>query len=348
MLSSTAFGSMFLVRWRRGRERFWLLGGISSLLYAAVLAALGALPHEALTTSLLVGLLAFSTTILLAAVRSFDGEREIDGWVIGPPLLTGLAYLLPLLLLGSDEPTVRMLNSVALAATMLATAWLILRRPTTAPASSRIVAVSLLGYLPCYAVSIAIKLRLGGGYDWLAAVPLLADQALLGVLNVGLLAMPGERDAARLREQALRDPLTGAWNRAGLDALVPRFGAGGAVIAIDVDHFKRINDRDGHGAGDAVLRRLADAIAAKRPRGAELVRLGGDEFALLLPDAASAAAIGETILAVGAAPAGLPAWTVSLGVGRILAGDAGLADALERADTMLYRAKAAGRARLAA
>ena len=341
ILLSSAFGTMFLVRWRREGERHQLIAGTSSLLYAVVLAALGALPQMPVPTGLLVGLLSLSTTLLIAAVRAFEGEREVDFWVVAPPVGCAIAYVLPALA-GADVLMVRALNSAALAATMLATTVVIVRRPTTAPASTRIVALALLGYLPCYALSIALAFGLGDAHDWLATIPLLADEALLGVLNVGLLAMPGERDAARLREQALRDPLTGAWNRAGLERVAPRFGEGGAVIAIDLDHFKRINDRDGHAAGDAVLAELATAVLACRPRGAELVRLGGDEFALLLPDAACATVAAEAILGAGAA------WTVSLGIGRICAGDVGLAPALARADTMLYRAKAAGRARLAA
>lgn len=344
ILLSSAFGVMFLIRWRRDGERHLLLAGESAILYAVVLAGLGALAWSPVATGLLVGLLSLSTTILIAAVRAFDGEREIDVWVFAPPVVSALAYLLPSLFVEGPaaNTAVRVLNSVLLAGTMVIAVVVILRRPTAAPSSTKIVAVALLGYLPCYALSIALEFGLGTAHDWLATVPMLADQALLGVLNVGLLAMSGERDAARLREQALRDPLTGAWNRAGLAKLATRFDERGAAIAIDIDHFKRINDRDGHAAGDAVLTKLAGALVAASPRGGEVVRLGGDEFALLLPDAALAEGAASAILASGGD------WTVSLGIGRIVAGDAGLAPALARADTMLYRAKAAGRAQLAA
>ena len=92
-----------------------------------------------------------------------------------------------------------------------------------------------------------------------------------------------------LLDAALTDPLTALWNRAGLDrqaqqlvARAQRRGEGAAVIAFDVDDFKRINDRDGHQAGDAVLVDLARRWTEALPPAAALGRVGGDEFVVFL------------------------------------------------------------------
>ncbi len=94
---------------------------------------------------------------------------------------------------------------------------------------------------------------------------------------------------AILRDAADRDPLTGVWNRSGVsrqaDALIAvgrRRGQQLAVMILDVDDFKMINDRDGHAAGDRVLVGLTRRWRAQLPRGAVLGRLGGDEFIVLL------------------------------------------------------------------
>jgi diguanylate cyclase (GGDEF)-like protein len=94
---------------------------------------------------------------------------------------------------------------------------------------------------------------------------------------------------AALIDGALRDPLTSVWNRAGLahavtDLIVQarRRGEQLAVIVLDVDHFKSVNDRDGHAAGDRILIELTRAWAAQLPPTSVIARTGGDEFAVVL------------------------------------------------------------------
>ncbi len=163
-------------------------------------------------------------------------------------------------------------------------------------------------------------------------------------------------DLDRSLEMAVTDPLTGLRNRRyaqhHLDALLRRGAA--AVLMLDVDRFKALNDTHGHPAGDAALqevaRRLADHI-----RGADvLARFGGEEFLVVLAAAPADHAYGvaERLReAIAADPFGLAGdapplpVTVSIGVAIAPAGTPG-ADAVAAADVALYRAKAAGRNRV--
>jgi diguanylate cyclase (GGDEF)-like protein len=90
------------------------------------------------------------------------------------------------------------------------------------------------------------------------------------------------------RTMAELDPLTGVANRRGFDLALERAAATGdpyALILIDLDDFKRVNDEQGHPAGDAVLQSVAMAAATVARQGDCLARIGGDEFALIAPDA---------------------------------------------------------------
>jgi diguanylate cyclase (GGDEF)-like protein len=156
---------------------------------------------------------------------------------------------------------------------------------------------------------------------------------------------------------ALTDPLTKIGNRRALEAALERewattkrTGRPLGLLLVDIDHFKAINDRDGHDAGDRALTNVAGALTSA-VRDSDLVfRLGGDEFALLLPELTptGATAVAERIrVGLGAAIPGAASVTCSLGVA--IAPDPGIStrEALvKRADQALSEAKAAGRARL--
>ena len=93
------------------------------------------------------------------------------------------------------------------------------------------------------------------------------------------------------RTMAELDPLTGVANRRGFDLALERAAATGepyALILIDLDDFKRVNDEQGHPAGDAVLQSVAIAAAGVARQGDCLARIGGDEFALIAPGAGPA------------------------------------------------------------
>ncbi len=93
------------------------------------------------------------------------------------------------------------------------------------------------------------------------------------------------QDITELRRMASRDPLTDALNRRAFDIELERCagsGRAGALLVLDLDGFKEINDAHGHHAGDELLRTTAEAISRRLRRGDVLARLGGDEFAVLL------------------------------------------------------------------
>ncbi len=154
--------------------------------------------------------------------------------------------------------------------------------------------------------------------------------------------------------QAITDPLTGCYNRRHLQTQLdglsrPAHAAaapGPVLLAIDIDHFKRINDRHGHARGDEVLKDLVRLIAARQRLGDLLFRTGGEEFMLLLPRTplADARHLAETLRqrVAGSALLGDEALTVSIGVSA-LAARADVQDWLRAADAALYEAKRRGR-----
>jgi diguanylate cyclase (GGDEF)-like protein len=158
---------------------------------------------------------------------------------------------------------------------------------------------------------------------------------------------------ARGREESQKDELSGAFNRRGIEAKLAaelkQFSRGKqklSVALIDVDHFKSINDGQGHAAGDAALREVAELITS-RLRGRDyLGRYGGDEFLLILPGTAASIAmvIAERLsTAVNGLRFGVSGrLTLSMGVTEAFLGD-DRERLIARADKALYRAKSDGR-----
>lgn len=161
----------------------------------------------------------------------------------------------------------------------------------------------------------------------------------------------------RLEFLARHDELTGLLNRrAGLALLEEeiarsqRYATPLCVATCDLDHFKRVNDRHGHAAGDAVLREAASRMRSTLRQHDHLVRMGGEEFMVVLPGISRREgwrAMERLRLQLAATPLEQPPLTLTLsaGVTEFSAGES--ADALmERADQALYRAKREGRNRV--
>jgi len=169
-------------------------------------------------------------------------------------------------------------------------------------------------------------------------------------------------ESRRLQRQfehiATIDGLTGLRNRRWLDEMFPRqleraarTSRPMALLLIDIDHFKTLNDQHGHLTGDAVLCRVCQSMALSLRPADLLARFGGEEFALLLPDtdADAAGAIAERLRAAIESEtrqpsSTVPPVTISAGVASNQPGDT-VASLIGRADQALYRAKRSGRNR---
>jgi diguanylate cyclase (GGDEF)-like protein len=160
--------------------------------------------------------------------------------------------------------------------------------------------------------------------------------------------------AAELDYKATHDPLTGAYNRRAVieraDALLQSGPI--ALIVVDIDHFKRINDDCGHPAGDAVIVGLVARLRSVAPAIAELGRVGGEEFTVLLPgvDMPAAMDLAETMrVRVSSTPFEVPGRNVTASFGVSVTEQGRSFDvAYGGADAALYEAKRAGRNRVRA
>jgi diguanylate cyclase (GGDEF)-like protein len=234
------------------------------------------------------------------------------------------------------------------------------REPTVLEIAIAIVACS--GILEAYLLVVGMRPFSVGWWGSRLAM-LCATTAVLGILLRQTTRLYGAllRRAEALADEALTDPLTGLSNRRRFDEELQRAHGAAArrngslsVAMIDIDHFKRYNDAYGHLAGDAALRRIANAIGESVERSADLAaRYGGEEFVVILEDTNREGAIGvaERMRAAVAAAA-LPApeggvLTISVGVATRRPGE-GAGELVRRADAALYDAKNAGRNRVVA
>jgi diguanylate cyclase (GGDEF)-like protein len=180
--------------------------------------------------------------------------------------------------------------------------------------------------------------------------------AVLGSVGAAFMIGMLWEQRRRLVEMAMTDPLTGAYNRRHLDTCLTatiarrnRTGEPASLLYFDVDHFKRINDALGHGAGDEVLKALVALVSGRARKMDVLFRIGGEEFVLLLPGARYAGAflVAEQLRALVAEADLLCGWrvSISIGVSELQAGQSA-ANWIEDADAGAFRAKQSGRNRV--
>ena len=170
------------------------------------------------------------------------------------------------------------------------------------------------------------------------------------------------KSEARFKELSRTDPLTGLANRRVLSEAAEqefqrskRFGSSAALLMIDIDYFKNINDTYGHDMGDAVLVSLANTLKTQARTNDLAVRLGGEEFVILLieTDIKGAMDLAER-MRVAASRIILPSSlgyfniTISVGVALFNKDDTEWSETLSRADEAMYSAKQSGRNRVKA
>jgi diguanylate cyclase (GGDEF)-like protein len=180
-----------------------------------------------------------------------------------------------------------------------------------------------------------------------------ACRSMLNQVSLALRNSDAHRD---LTSQANRDALTGLANRAAFAVALDAAMAGPrrpvALLFLDLDDFKLVNDGLGHSAGDELLCRIADRLSAGVRADDLCARLGGDEFAVLLGDDRDAAAVGQRLVELVAAPVLLRGRLAHVGasVGLAFAADRDTTgeQLVQRADTAMYAAKAKGKNRVQA
>jgi len=309
----------------------------------------------------------FATFAILALALTAVGS-EVGWWWIAP-LLAGLAgfAVADSFMRNSDRPAVWVATAWGILPLLLADAVV-----TTGGAASPV-----LMWFALPAVTLGVRFEPRGmviGTAYILALLLIGTYGLdpatasehhqqviaaiaLVLSTVVLSGALVESDRAHRRRSTL-DPLTGLFNRNALEQRLGELdgmptseaeGLSHALLLCDLDHFKRINDRLGHAAGDAVLQDVAYTMRATLRAGDSIYRVGGEEILVVLPGAGEAGAVEIAERLRGAVrerrPIGVPV-TLSIGVAVSGPGPVDTDELVSCADAALYSAKAAGRDRV--
>jgi len=186
---------------------------------------------------------------------------------------------------------------------------------------------------------------------------LLNEVAYLAVVGLGITGLAQlRRTQQQLELLATQDSLTNVLNARAFAAELAqelgrnrRYGRPLALIYLDLDDFKKVNDAHGHATGDAVLRLVADAMRSAVRRADLVGRLGGDEFGVLMPEtdgAVAHAAATRLVTGIRTVFRGTPSVTASIGVVAVAGTEAGSDELLRKADQAMYEAKRAGKDRV--
>ncbi len=311
-------------------------------------------------------LLALSLTLQAAALLAFD-RRALPAWVHTAVIA---AVGVPLALVGGDAFGAIVFGGVVFAVLLAALAALAWhgRRRGQGPARAILAACYGFAALAFFSRAVAAAFVADPAAAFRAPNEMQAA-SFLGAAVAALAAsfafvlMHKERAEAQAQRLATTDLLTGAYNRRTFHDIAEREMARArraesplSLILIDIDHFRALNEAQGHRVGDLVLQRFAGAIRASLRQEDVLVRYGGAQFIVLLPDVPGPGAVvvaGRLRTAVAAQPfdlgTGTAAITMSAGVAaRLDEGPESIDELVARADAALALAKRRGRNRVVA
>ena len=349
------------IEWRSVREPSLLCwsAGFASIAVGSTLALLRSSGLLLIGIWFANGLLVVAHWLFLLGVARFTQARLSRGWY-----LTFVIW--PALLLIPNEPSwsriMLLANSLLVAVLTLKASWLL--RPHGKSLS--VGAVQLRYVLLIHGLfylAKALTAVIPGELIDLAAFrgEIIQISLVEGSMAIMLIALSMTGTERYRREKliarlAARDPLTALYNRRALEMRAPPLLNGvsptqpGALLLIDIDNFKLINDLFGHTAGDRLLVTLSEIIRAVLPKGALAARLGGDEFVILLSNASSESieALGSALrdpfyLATSHTFATPQAVTLSIGAELFDRPPTSLSELIEQGDAALYASKRGGR-----
>ncbi|MCD7060394.1 GGDEF domain-containing protein [Pelagibacterium xiamenense] len=305
--ASAALCVTLVMSWVRQRESAFLASWAAAMgIVVAAIASFAVYDSGAAVAWMLAGCLLLTTGLILSyggLVQFRDGVFPVRG--IGFVAAAVAVPMIAAFVLGYTGAVIWLVNLIA-TGVLCFIGWQYWRlRPESVVTISAIAGLHFIlavSFFLCFVMGLVeAPLYTDGGMpdNWAEKANLVCS--IIAVTGIGglLNTMHQERIAGLHRAAALTDPLTGLNNRRALferfrDEAVPE---GTALVIFDLDDFKALNDRYGHGFGDTVLERFAELISSNVRAGDLAVRLGGEEFALVLPEtnAAFAFSVAERI-----------------------------------------------------
>ena len=350
-----------VVEWRSVREKsllFWS-AGFAVITVGCVLALLRSSGYLLIGIWFANGLLIAAHWLFLAGVARFTDMRLSRGWI-----LLALAWLAMLLLPGAAwwSRVMFVVQSLLIAGISLRASFLLRPHGVSLSVGAVQLRYVLLLHGLFYFAKAASIVALDTFVDLAAfrgeviQISLVEGAMAIMLIALSMTGTERHRREERIEQLAARDPLTALYNRRALDqrasALLAQASphSPGALLLIDIDNFKQVNDLHGHSAGDTLLVALSEMICNTLPQGALAARLGGDEFVILLRGASS-----DSVVTLGNALRGMfgqmaqqafatpKAVTLSVGATLFERPPASLSALLELGDAALYSSKRDGR-----